>query len=102
MPIHYCYSLGCGGVFGSNDSSMAWLQSNLPRTLAKMNREKQHVKHLFEDSDLMEKELEKERNLNKELQEKIAERRKKNDEMCALATMLRSETEVVLSRYVKE
>lgn len=77
---------------------MAWLQSNLPRTLAKMKLEQQHVKHLFEESSRMEKDLEKERILNKELQESIAERRKKNDEMCALATMLRSETEAVLSR----
>lgn len=78
---------------------MAWLQSNLPRTLAKMNREQHHVKHLFEDSQATEKELEQERNLNAELQDQIAERRKKNDEMCALATILRSETEAVLSRY---
>lgn len=79
---------------------MAWLQSNLPRTLAKMNREQQHVKHLFEESETMEQELENERHLNKELQEQIAQRRQKNDEMCALATILRSETEAVLSRYV--
>jgi hypothetical protein len=79
---------------------MAWLQSNLPRTLAKMNREQQHVKHLSEDAQKMQKELEHERKLNKELQRDIAQRRKKNDEMCALATILRSETEAVLSRYV--
>lgn len=66
-----------------------------------MNREQQHVKHLFEESDIMEKELEAERTLNKQLQANIAERRKKNDEMCALATMLRSETEAVLSRQVR-
>lgn len=96
LPIH----LGCGGIFGSQPSSMAWLQTNLPLTLSKMSREQEHVKHLYEDSQTMEAELERERNLNKELQEKIAARRKKNDEMCALATMLRSETEAVLARYV--
>lgn len=79
---------------------MAWLQSNLPRTLAKMNREQLHVQHLQQDSSSLQKELDKERLLNKELQEKIAKRRHENDEMCALASMLRSETEAVLSRYV--
>lgn len=92
-------AFGCGGIFGSKKSSMAWLQSNLPRTLAKMNREQQHVKHLSEDAQKMQEELEHERKLNKELQRDIAQRRKKNDEMCALATILRSETEAVLSRH---
>lgn len=92
------YFLGCGGVFGSKPSSMTWLTSSLPLTLSKMKRECEHVQHLAQNANELERELENERNLNRLLQEQIADRRKRNDEMCALATMLRSETEAVLSR----
>lgn len=95
----YIYMIGCGGVFGSNKSSMCWLQSNLPQTCSSLTLEKLHVKHLSNNVDFIELELQKERNANTLLQGKIANRRKRNDEMCALMTMLRSETEAVLTRH---
>jgi hypothetical protein len=93
------YILGCGGIFGAKPSSMCWLQSNLPKTSEKLHREKVNLKQLQNDVDFLEQELEKERAANASLQSKIADRRKKNDEMCALMAMLRSETEAVLQRH---
>jgi hypothetical protein len=78
---------------------MCWLQSNLPKTFEKVHGEKLHVKQLHNDVEFLKGELEKERAANASLQSKIADRREKNDEMCALMAMLRSETEAVLQRH---
>jgi maltodextrin utilization protein YvdJ len=78
---------------------MCWLQSNLPKTSEKLHLEKLAVKQLQKDVDFLTQELEQERAANSSLQSKIADRRKKNDEMCALMAMLRSETEAVLQRH---
>jgi len=54
---------------------------------------------LREEAQFLEDELEKERCVNKKLQLNIIGKRIRNDEMCAMMTLLRGETEAVLVRH---
>lgn len=91
---------GCGGIFASSKNSMCWLQSNLQKSMQKEPMEQLAVKALLEESLFLENELQKERNANNSLQSNIAHCRVQNDEMCALLSMVRSETDAVLNRCV--
>jgi hypothetical protein len=91
--------IGCGGMFGSKHSSMCWDTASLPRSCGKMSSEHDELLRLREEAQFLQDELENERATNKGLQLKIIGKRTRNDEMCAMMTLLRSETEAVLMRH---
>lgn len=90
---------GCGGVFGSKESSLVFLEENLPATYEKMEDDQEDLLHLRNEAKALWDELQRERRSNKDLQRQIIQKRKRNDEMCAMMTLLRSETEAVLARH---
>ena len=90
---------GCGGVFGSNESSLVFLEENLPSTYGDMEDDQDELLHLRNEAKVLCDELQRERRSNKDLQRQIIQKRKRNDEMCAMMTLLRSETEAVLARH---
>jgi hypothetical protein len=85
-----------GGMFGSKHDSLVWLESNLPQHVPSRSKE---LPSLREESELLKRELDRERQLNKELQTSIIGRRKQNDELIAMMTLLRTETEAVIARH---
>ncbi|CAB9506253.1 expressed unknown protein [Seminavis robusta] len=85
------------GAFGSNKASMAWMESSLPKTY-NGKKERHKVALLRDEVALLEEELSNERAANKDIQVKIIDRRKRSDELVAMMTLLRSETEAILQR----
>jgi hypothetical protein len=83
------------GVFGSSPSSMCWIESNMPKEAPKTAA----IVNLREEVSMLTQELDKEHNLNRDLQTNIIGRRKRNDELVAMMALLRSETEAVVSRH---
>jgi hypothetical protein len=77
---------------------MAWMESNLPKTY-NARGERQKVSQLRDEVALLEEELAKERAGNKVIQVGIIGRRKRSDELVAMMTLLRSETEAILQRH---
>jgi hypothetical protein len=77
---------------------MVWLEANLPKTLEGMGAEEDNVKELKEEEDFLKTELQKERDVNEKLQLDICQRRKRNDELSAMMSLLRSETEALVQR----
>lgn len=78
---------------------MSWMASSLPTSYEKMGAEHEEVLRLREEAQFLNDELGKERVDNKNLQLNIIKKRMRNDEMCAMMTLLRSETEAVLMRH---
>mmetsp|Transcript_19999 Transcript_19999/g.30059 ORF Transcript_19999/g.30059 Transcript_19999/m.30059 type:complete len:545 (+) Transcript_19999:96-1730(+) len=89
----------CGAAFGSNEASMCWMPSCLPKSTDKMSQEYNDLLRLRKEASFLQKELDKVRTANKDLQHDIIRKRLRNDEMCAMMTLLRSETEAVLERH---
>jgi len=84
------------GMFGSKPDSLVWLESMLPQEVPSRGKE---LPSLREESELLKRELDRERHLNRELQTSIIGRRKQNDELIAMMTLLRTETEAVIARH---
>jgi hypothetical protein len=63
-----------------------------------MATEREELLRLREESQILTDELNKEKETNEELQRSLIKGRKRSDEMCAMMSMLRSETEAVLDR----
>ena len=78
---------------------MCWDTPSLPTSYEKMGPEHEELLRLREEAQFLQDELEKERASNKGLQINIIGKRLRNDEMCAMMTLLRSETEAVLMRH---
>lgn len=91
--------LGYGEVFGSKPSSMVFLEENLPSTFKDMEKDVNDIAECREEAMELHIALQQERTINKVLQGQIIQKRKRNDEMCAMMTLLRSETEAVLGRH---
>lgn len=91
--------IGFGEVFGSKPSSMVFLEENLPSTFKDMEKDVDDIAKCREEAMELHKALQQERVVNKVLQGQIIQKRKRNDEMCAMMTLLRSETEAVLGRH---
>jgi hypothetical protein len=64
-----------------------------------MASEMEDLVRLKEEAEFLLSELERERAANKDLQRHIVSKRLRNDEMCAMMTLLRGETEAVLMRH---
>lgn len=78
---------------------MCWLEDCLPKSAEKMSDEQEELLKLRDEARFLNEELEKERSDNKDLQRNIIGLRKRSDEMCAMMTLLRGETETVLMRH---
>jgi len=90
---------GTGGMFGSKKTSMCWLEQNLPKTCDKRSPEHMKLKQLRAEAASLQQELRSERACNKQLQRNIIAKRIRQDELCSMMTLLRSETEAVLTRH---
>lgn len=77
---------------------MCWLESNIPRSYDAIE-EKDKVSKLRDEVKLLEEELSKERTANRDIQLGIIGRRKRSDELVAMMTLLRGETEAILQRH---
>lgn len=88
-------AFGLSGAFGTFPNSMCWLESNLPKAPTPGT----DLPGLREQVGILQKDLDNERNMNKELQSDIIARRKRNDELVAMMTLLRTETEAVVARH---
>ena len=86
---------GLSGAFGTFPNSMCWLESNLP----KAPTPGVDLPGLREQVGILQRDLDNERDMNKELQSDIIARRKRNDELVAMMTLLRTETEAVVARH---
>ena len=60
--------------------------------------EKVKLDRLREEVQRLQADLEKEVSANKDFQREIIEGRKRSDEICAMMTLLRTETEAVIER----
>lgn len=78
---------------------MCWMPSCLPKSTDKMSQEYNDLLRLRKEASFLQKELDKVRTANKDLQHDIIRKRLRNDEMCSMMTLLRSETEAVLERH---
>ena len=98
QPTQSYKTPGTSGAFGAKSSSLCWLESNLPETYNAVAEEDTLVK-LREEVQFLEDELTKERDENRVLQTGIVARRKRSDELVAMMTLLRGETEAILQRH---
>ena len=87
---------GVGSIFGSSKESMVWIESNLPVEPPKTGAS---LPALREEAAMLRKELDKERSMNRDLHTNIISRRNRNDELVAMMTLLRTETEAVVARH---
>lgn len=79
---------------------MTWLESNLPSDAEPgAKNDKEELRKIREQVKALEAELANEVKTNSDLQKEIFDGRKKNDEMCAMMTMIRTETEAVVHRH---
>jgi len=92
--------IACDTLFGSAPESLSWLESNLPpSSVPGAQNDSEKLRKLKEEVELLQAELRKEVNTNSSLQKDAVEGRKKSDEVCAMMTMIRSETEAVVHRH---
>ena len=63
-----------------------------------MEDEREKLRKLREEVKILSRELEREVDHNRDLQNQVIAGRKRSDEMCAMMSMLRTETEAVLNR----
>ena len=87
---------GTCGAFGAKPDSLVWIPNQVP---TKRPDTSEHLPALREDVARLKREIEKERNLNKDFQTEAIKRRKRNDELVSMMTLLRSETEAVVARH---
>lgn len=109
VPIYYSYlsaapdragAFGTGGAFGADPNSLAWLEANLPQNFEPAyTKDREELDRLREEVEYLAEELEFERDNNKELQSEIISNRKRSDEMISMMSIIRTETEAVLTRH---
>ena len=87
-------------MFGSKPESLAWLESNLPvSTTPGAQEDSNKLAKIKDDIKLLQAELDKEIKQNSKFQRDAIEGRKKIDEICAMISIIRSETEAVVHRH---
>lgn len=92
-------AFSCGDLFGGPNESLAWLQTNLPSRTRGAQKDSEELENLKKEIGELSAELKKEVELNSDLQHKSIEGRKESDQICAMMTMIRSETEAVIYRH---
>ena len=83
----------------SNPTAITWLTSTLPESTSAFTPDSDELRKYKEEARLLEEELNRETELNTELQRQIIASRSRGDEMAALMQLMRSETEAVLERH---
>jgi len=91
----YSAAYACNGMFGSSQHDLCWLVDNL----ADYSETADKLAGLRQESKQIQDELNAERHSNQDYQNKIIACRKKNDELVAAMTFLRTETEAVVTRH---
>mmetsp|Transcript_37489 Transcript_37489/g.54879 ORF Transcript_37489/g.54879 Transcript_37489/m.54879 type:complete len:950 (-) Transcript_37489:479-3328(-) len=93
-------AFGCNDFMGAPHQSLSFIESILPSSVKPlMSNEKKELDKIRKEALFLSEELSKERERNNVLQKQIIKGRKKNDEMCCMMSMLRTETEAVLNRH---
>lgn len=93
-------AFACDTLFGSAPESLSWLESNLPASsIPCAQNDSDKLKRLKEEVGLLQAELEKEVNTNSNLHKEAIDGRRQSDEICAMMTMIRSETEAIVHRH---
>ena len=78
---------------------MAWVEPNIPRTVSPDKEvDGDKLKRLRKEVQMLQDELDHEIASNKDFQQQIIQGRKRSDEICAMMTLLRTETEAVIER----
>ncbi len=83
----------------SNPTAITWLTSTLPESISEFKPDSDELRKYKEEARLLEEELNRETELNTELQRQMIASRSRGDEMAALMQLMRSETEAVLERH---
>jgi len=97
-------AFGCGTMFGTDDSSMIWLESNIPKpstphTSTQIQSESRKLFRLRREVRDLSETLDQDVRRNRDLQIDLIANRKRSDELSAMISMLRTETEAVLIRH---
>lgn len=93
-------AFACDSMFGSKPESLAWLESNLPvSTKPGAQEDSNKLAKIKDDIKLLQAELDKEIKQNSKFQRDAIEGRKQMDEICAMISIIRSETEAVVHRH---
>ncbi len=92
----------CGDCNGNSSDSLLWLESNLPNSQEdEMDKEEERLLKARDKVKALSEELSREVKANSDLQRDIIKGRKRRDQLCAMMSMIRSETEAVIERYEK-
>jgi len=95
-----CSAFTINNKLGNCNPPMAWIEPNIPRQVSPdKEAEKVKLDRLREEVQRLQADLEKEVSANKDFQREIIEGRKRSDEICAMMTLLRTETEAVIERH---
>jgi len=93
-------AFACDSIFGCVPQSLSWLEGNLPiQATPGAAEDSERLRKIREEVAQLTAELKTEVDTNSNLQKEIVEGRKRSDEICAMMTMIRSETEAVVERH---
>lgn len=87
---------GTCGAFGAKQDSLVWIENMMPTETPDTSKYLPDLRH---DVARLKREIAKEQALNRDFQTSAIKKRKQNDELVAMMTLLRSETEAVVSRH---
>jgi len=82
---------------GASPFGMIWLGKNLPKTL-KVQEEENRLKMLRIEVSALKAELEREVQMNHNLQKQAITNRRHSDMLCSTMCILRTETEALIER----
>jgi hypothetical protein len=88
---------GVGNIMGASPLSMIWLEKNLPKSL-KVHEEENKVNMLRDEVNALKAELEREVQMNHNLQKQAITNRRHSDMLCSTMCILRTETEALVER----
>lgn len=93
-------AFACDKLFGSKPQSLAWLESNLPASAEPgAQNDAENLRKIKEEVKMLSAELNKEVETNSKLHKAAFKGRKRSNEICAMMTMIRSETEALIQRH---
>jgi len=95
-----CAAFTIDNKLGNAHPPMAWVEPNIPRTVSPdKSEDEDKLKKVRDEVQMLQVELENEVTANRDFQQDIIEGRKRSDEICAMMTLLRTETEAVIERH---
>jgi superfamily II helicase len=94
----FCIEItGVGNVVGTSPSSMIWMQKYLPKSV-NMTEEENKLQMLQREVKDLKMELDREIQVNNDLQKEAIANRKRSDMLCSTMCILRTETEALVER----